>query len=113
MMRNQYVRVVAAAAVLLLAGTGLAVAQAQQGAAPPPPSKFKMMSSAYPEGGMIPTANSCAVPTGASPALSWSDPPAGTQSFAVIFHDMDGAPGKNSMDVTHWTLWNIPGTAKS
>ena len=56
---------------------------------------------------MIPTANSCAVPNGTSPAFSWSNPPAAAQSFAVIFHDMEGAPGKNSMDVTHWILWNI------
>jgi Raf kinase inhibitor-like YbhB/YbcL family protein len=26
---------------------------------------------------------------------------------------MEGAPGKNSLDVTHWILWNIPASATS
>ena len=112
-MRINSVRYFAAAAVLLTAGAVFVAAQAPQGGTPPPPPKFKMMSSAYPEGGMIPQANSCAVPMGTSPAISWSDAPNGTMSFTVIFHDMDGAPGKNSMDVTHWIFWNIPATATS
>jgi Raf kinase inhibitor-like YbhB/YbcL family protein len=32
-------------------------------------------------------------------------------SFALIFHDPDGAPGKGSEDVLHWLAFNIPGTA--
>lgn len=83
-----------------------AIAQQQA----PPPSKFKVMSSAYSDGGQIPTQFTCADKNGASPAFQWSDPPKGTMSFAVIFHDTDAAPGKNSMDVTHWILWNIPAT---
>ncbi len=37
--------------------------------------------------------------------------PHGTMSFALIFHDTDAAPGKGSMDVTHWILWNIAASA--
>jgi Raf kinase inhibitor-like YbhB/YbcL family protein len=39
-----------------------------------------------------------------SPPLDWGDPPAGTQSFALIMDDPD-APG-GTWD--HWILFNIP-----
>jgi Raf kinase inhibitor-like YbhB/YbcL family protein len=91
-------------AVLLLTGAGNVMAQQ----AAPPPSKFKVFTSAYSDGGQIPTQYTCAATNGSSAAMQWSDAPAGTMSFAVVFHDTDAAPGKNSMDVTHWILWNIP-----
>jgi Raf kinase inhibitor-like YbhB/YbcL family protein len=78
-----------------------------------PPSKFKLMSPAYAEGGMIPTQYSCADPNATSPALQWSNPPAEAASFAVIMHDTDAAPGKGTMDVTHWIFWNVPASATS
>jgi len=101
-------------AILLVAGTAGVVAQQQQAAAPPPPpSKFKLTSSAYAEGSMIPTQYSCADPNAASPALSWTNPPNNTQSFAVIMHDTDAAPMKGVMDVTHWIFWGIPASSTS
>jgi Raf kinase inhibitor-like YbhB/YbcL family protein len=99
------------AAFLLLAGA--ASAGAQQPAAAPPPSKFKLMTSAYSEGSQIPAQFTCAVPTGASPAVQWSDPPQAAASFALILHDTEGAPAKSTMDVTHWIVWNIPASANS
>jgi Raf kinase inhibitor-like YbhB/YbcL family protein len=96
-----------------LSVAGAASVAAQQQAAPPPPSKFKLMSSAYAEGSMIPTQYSCADPNAASPALSWANSPSGTVSFAIILHDTDAAPMKGSMDVTHWIFWNVPGTSTS
>lgn len=39
-----------------------------------------------------------------SPCLSWSDAPAGVQSFALVCQDMDGPCGR---PWTHWLLWNI------
>ena len=87
-------------------------AAAQQGQAPPP-SQFKIMSSAFSDGSKIPTQFSCADPNATSPALSWSNPPAGVTSFAMIMHDPEGAPMKSSMDVTHWILWNIPPSSTS
>jgi Raf kinase inhibitor-like YbhB/YbcL family protein len=111
-MKNS-VRTLAAIALLLLAGAGRAAAQGQPAAPAPPPSKFKVTSSAYPEGGQIPTQYSCAVPNGVSPAFAWSDAPAATVSLAVIFHDLDGAPAKGAMDVTHWIFWNIAPTMNS
>jgi len=100
--------------ILALAFTaGALQLAAQQQQAPPPPSKFKLTSSAYAEGSMIPTQYSCADPNAGSPALSWSNPPAAAQSFAVIFHDTDAAPMKGVMDVTHWIFWGIPASATS
>jgi Raf kinase inhibitor-like YbhB/YbcL family protein len=95
---------------LLTLGMGSAAAQQQQAPAAPP-SKFKLMSSAYSEGAMIPTQYSCADPNASSPALQWSNPPAGAVNFAVILHDTDAAPAKGTMDVTHWIFWNIPASS--
>jgi Raf kinase inhibitor-like YbhB/YbcL family protein len=106
----QVKRVQAFTILVALLVSGVAVVAAQQQAAPPPP-KFKLMSSAYTEGSMIPTQYSCADPNGASPALTWSNPPNNTASFAIILHDTDAAPAKGTMDVTHWTFWNIPATS--
>jgi len=109
-MRSKLTVLLTVLACLLLAGAAVVAAQ-QQAAAPPPPSKFKLTSSAYAEGSMIPTQYSCADPNAGSPALSWSNPPAAAQSFAVIFHDTDAAPMKGVMDVTHWIFWGIPASA--
>jgi Raf kinase inhibitor-like YbhB/YbcL family protein len=87
----------------------LATSVSAQQQAAPPPSKFKLMSSAFSEGSQIPTQYTCAAGDFISPPLAWSNPPANTASFAVIFHDTDAAPRKGVMDVTHWILWNIPG----
>lgn len=99
-------------AVAFLAFSGVSNMAAQQAPAPPP-SKFKLMSPAYTEGSMIPTQYSCADTNATTPALQWSNPPAGTVSYAVILHDTDAAPGKNTMDVTHWILWNVPGSSSA
>lgn len=39
-----------------------------------------------------------------SPPLCWTEPPAGTRSFALICEDPD-APGKTWV---HWVLFNLP-----
>jgi Raf kinase inhibitor-like YbhB/YbcL family protein len=40
-----------------------------------------------------------------SPPLAWSNPPAGTKSFAVMMIDVDGRRGIGSV---HWVAYNIP-----
>jgi Raf kinase inhibitor-like YbhB/YbcL family protein len=73
-----------------------------------------MTSTAWEDGGVIPDKyTQAAGPTAPSPALSWSQVPPGTQSFVLLMHDPEPAiPAKSSkMDVTHWLIWNIPGTA--
>jgi hypothetical protein len=46
-----------------------------------------------------------------SPELSWSDPPDGTKSFALMVHDPDAATG--GAGIWHWVVVNIPATARS
>lgn len=110
-MHIKLAKLISLTALLLL--TGAAGARAQQPAAAAPPSKFKLMTSAFSDGSQIPTQFTCAVPTGSSPALQWSDPPQAAVGFALILHDTDGAPAKGAMDVTHWMVWNLPATATS
>lgn len=44
-----------------------------------------------------------------SPALKWSDAPAGTKSFALMVHDPDAKTG--GAGFWHWIVTNIPATA--
>jgi hypothetical protein len=48
--------------------------------------------------------------TNHAPGFSWANPPAGTQSFAVLMFDPDGRAG---LGVSHWVLYNVPGTVLS
>jgi Raf kinase inhibitor-like YbhB/YbcL family protein len=67
-------------------------------------------STAFPDGGDIPAKFITA--TGVSPELTWAAPPAGTMSFVLIMHDLDAQTGNTiGSDITHWVVWNIPGTA--
>jgi len=114
LMKTKMKHVLVAVIFTSMFGLGSATAQQQKQQAPAaPPSKFKLMTSAYSEGSMIPTQYSCADPNASTPALQWSNPPEGTVSFAVILHDTDAAPAKGSMDVTHWIFWNVPASATS
>ena len=45
-----------------------------------------------------------------SPALSWSNPPAGAKSFALLMHDPDAPTGSGWW---HWVVYNIPAGLKS
>ncbi len=47
-----------------------------------------------------------------SPPLSWSNPPEGTKSFALIVDDPDAPdPKAPRMTWVHWVLYNLPPTA--
>jgi Raf kinase inhibitor-like YbhB/YbcL family protein len=65
-------------------------------------------SSAFKEGDRIPAKYTCQGQD-VSPSLAWSEPPAGTQSFALIMDDPD-APGGV---FTHWVLFNIPSDSRN
>jgi Raf kinase inhibitor-like YbhB/YbcL family protein len=64
---------------------------------------FELTSTAFSQGEPIPARYSCDGED-ISPPLTWSDPPEGTQSFALIMDDPDAPVG--TWD--HWILFNIP-----
>jgi Raf kinase inhibitor-like YbhB/YbcL family protein len=66
-------------------------------------NQITLTSDAFTNGGNIPAKYTC-VGRDVSPGLAWGEPPAGTQSFALIMEDLD-APGGVWV---HWVLYNIP-----
>ncbi len=64
---------------------------------------FQLNSTAFSQGSAIPSIYTCTGRNISLP-LSWNNPPAGTQSFALIMDDPD-APGGT---FTHWMLYNLP-----
>jgi hypothetical protein len=100
---------IAALAVAGLAGQAPA---GQRGAAPAAPA-MTLTVAGFPDGGDIPVKFSQAAPgvatgEGLSPALSWANVPAGTQSFFLNMHDMEVTRNKTSDDQAHWVVWNLP-----
>ncbi|HEY3515904.1 MAG TPA: YbhB/YbcL family Raf kinase inhibitor-like protein [Gammaproteobacteria bacterium] len=86
------------------------------GAAPPAPAMVLTVQG-FPDGGEIPVKFSQAAPgaapgEGTSPAMTWTNVPAGTQSFVLNMRDLDVARNKTTEDQAHWVVWNIPGTAR-
>jgi phosphatidylethanolamine-binding protein (PEBP) family uncharacterized protein len=67
------------------------------------PMTITLSSKAFPAGATIPKQHTG---DGAdrSPPLTWSEPPAGTKSLALICEDPD-APGGTWV---HWVLFNLP-----
>ena len=97
------------AAPLLLPQGGTAVAgQAPAAPAAPP---LTLSTTAFPDGGVIPDKYTQAGEQ-VSPALTWTNVPAGTVSFVLNMRDPDVARNKTSEDQVHWLVWGIPGTAK-
>ena len=77
----------------------------------PPQAKGAALSIASPSfanGGEIPKKFSC---DGAdvSPQLSWTEPPAGTATWALLVDDPDAPVG----NWNHWAIWNLPASARS
>jgi hypothetical protein len=105
---RRYVQV--GAGILLI----LAAISACQGTQPAPQAEpgagaaLQLKSSAFEDQGAIPQTFTCDGED-LSPALSWSEPPAGTQSLVLVFDDPDAPAG--TWD--HWLLFNIPATIRS
>jgi Raf kinase inhibitor-like YbhB/YbcL family protein len=105
--------------VVVIAVTFVAAAQprgggGQRGGGPAGPA-MTMTVSGFADGGQIPVkfsqaAEGAAPGEGTSPAITWSNAPAGTQSFVLHMHDMDLARNRTTDDQPHWVVWNIPAT---
>lgn len=69
---------------------------------------LNLRSPDFPSGEMIPKQFTC---DGAdnSPAFEWSDPPAGTQSFAFLADDPDAPAGT----WVHWVLFDLPASVRA
>ena len=65
-------------------------------------------SPSFPNGGDIARQFTC---DGAdiSPQLSWTEPPVGTKSFALLVDDPDAPVG----NWNHWAMWNMPSTLRA
>ena len=68
---------------------------------------FEIKSAAFAQGADIPKKFTCDG-SDVSPALSWNEPPKGTQSFALIMDDPDAPVGT----WVHWVLYDLPATAR-
>jgi len=69
---------------------------------------LQLSSSAFEHLGKIPRRYTCEAED-ISPPLSWTDPPSGTRSFALLVEDPDAPdPEAPKMTWVHWVLYNIP-----
>ena len=74
---------------------------------------LKLTSTAISDNGTLAVKNACSDKTrspncvgeNVSPALSWSNPPAGTKSYALLMFDPEGRPPGG---VSHWVAYGIP-----
>jgi Raf kinase inhibitor-like YbhB/YbcL family protein len=60
-----------------------------------------LTSTAFAEGMMIPTAQTCTGSSHVSPPLSWTTGPGATASYGVALVDMTNG-------YIHWTIWDLP-----
>jgi Raf kinase inhibitor-like YbhB/YbcL family protein len=105
----------------------VAVAQAPQGNAKRVASDagsahrrvLSVTSPAWPDGGEIPMKHAYRGGN-RSPAFEFrwalgtmpASPPDGLKTYAVVFRDIESSADRGTTDTLHWTLFNIPGTAK-
>jgi Raf kinase inhibitor-like YbhB/YbcL family protein len=115
-MRNRAMLPLGVLGLIFAGGAGFAVAQQDGAPATPPPPPLSLKTSAFSDGGDVPAKYGCDVAQGApmiSPALTWTNVPKAAVTLTLIMHDTDANPQKGIMDVTHWTVFNIPAAASS
>jgi len=108
----------ALAAVLTVVVMTSPLGAQQRGGAPTAPAAAPMVMTVagFPDGGQIPVKFSQAAPgvapgEGLSPAITWTNVPAGTQSLVLNMRDMDVVRNKTLDDQAHWVVWNLPAGA--
>lgn len=77
------------------------------GATEPGPAEFGLQSPVLSDGGEFPEKYSCNGED-ISPALRWGSVPEGTESYALVFTDLDAMIPGDSGPFVHWALFNIP-----
>jgi len=74
---------------------------------------LKLTSPSVAHGGSIPARFTCDGED-VSPPLAWSDPPAGTKSFALIVDDPDAPDPEAPRTIwVHWVVYDLPADARS
>lgn len=96
---------------MFLLAASVVVAAPPQGN--PPAAPMSLTTSAYSDGGQIPLKYGCDNTPMVSPELTWTNVPKTAVTLTLIMHDLDANPQKGILDVTHWTVYNIPATATS
>lgn len=93
--------------VALVSGCGSRAPASADRQAASPATKLALTSDAFKDGQAIPKVYSC---DGANhaPAIHWSNPPAGTRSFALVIDDPDAAGGT----FRHWGVFDIPASTR-
>ena len=71
------------------------------------PTALELTSPAFVQDGALPVSYSCDGGD-VSPALAWTEPPAGTKSFALIMDD----PDASATPWVHWVIFNIPASTR-
>lgn len=71
---------------------------------------FALSSASYANGAAIPVKHACTTQAGSniSPALSWSNPPTGTSTYAIVMDDEVSPCGTGSNACIHWNAFNLP-----
>ena len=72
------------------------------------PAPLVITVKAFADGSVIPDKYTQAG-SQTSPAITWTNVPAGTKSFFLYMHDMDVSRNHTTQDQVHWLVWNIPG----
>src|SRR5260221_10314160 len=109
-----HIRIAFLASTIALAALPLAAQPqaGQRGAAPAAPA-LTLTVSGFADGADVPVRFSQAAPgvatgEGLSPAISWANVPAGTQSFVLSMRGLDVARNKTTDDQAHWVVWDLP-----
>ena len=103
-------------AVALASVLAMSVCAAQSAAPPaaragaPAAAPMTLTTTGWMDGDVIPVKYTQAVRNPVSPALVWTNVPAGTQSLVLHFHDPDVSKDKTTADQVHWLMWNMPPT---
>ncbi len=76
----------------------------------PAAAPMTLTTTGWMDGAVIPNKYTQAAPMAVSPALVWTNVPAGTQSLVLHMHDADVSKNSTTADQVHWLVWNMPAT---